>query len=163
MKTVMSACLCACSPNEDVPNPGLPTDMPGNDSDSEVPGVPPQSTVKIKITIGVTSFTATLADNPAAVAFRTLLPLVATMNELNNNEKYYYLPRTLPATPSDIGTIHNGDIMLYGSNCLVLFYKTFPSSCRYTPIGSIDNPSSQETSLGSSNIALKFELINDPL
>lgn len=173
MKTVMStmsacaillsACLCACSPNEDVPNPGPPTDMPGNDSDSEDPGVPPQSTVKMKITIGATSFTATLADNPAADVFRTLLPLVATMGELNDNEKYYYLPRTLPATPPDIGTIHSGDIMLYGSNCLVLFYKTFPSSYQYTRIGSIDNPSALEMSLGSGQITLRFELINNQL
>ena len=127
------------------------------------PGVPPQSTVKMKITIGATSFTATLADNPAAAAFRTLLPLVATMGELNDNEKYYYLSRTLPATPSDIGTIHSGDIMLYGSNCLVLFYKTFPSSYQYTRIGSIDNPSALEISLGSGQITLRFELINNQL
>lgn len=40
----------------------------------------------------------------------------ATMGELNDNEKYHYLPCALPATPSDIGTIHSGDIMLYGSN-----------------------------------------------
>ena len=53
--------------------------------------------------------------------------------------------------------------MLYGSNCLVLFYKTFPSPYRYTPIGSIDNPSARKMFLCSGRIFLKFELTNNQL
>ena len=83
--------------------------------------------------------------------------------QMYDNEKYHYLPCALPATPSDIGTIHSGDIMLYGSNSLVLFYKTFPFPYRYTPIGSIDNPSALEMFLCSGQIFLKFELINNQL
>jgi len=38
------------------------------------------------------------------------------------------------------GTIRTGDILLYGDNTVVVFYETFQSSYRYTPIGRISNP-----------------------
>lgn len=62
------------------------------------------------------------------------------MSELNGNEKYYYFEETLPSNATQIGTIQTGDIMLYGSDCLVLFYDTFSTSYRYTRIGKIDSP-----------------------
>ncbi|WP_425557267.1 cyclophilin-like fold protein [Flavobacterium lindanitolerans] len=34
------------------------------------------------------------------------------MVELNNNEKYFYLPNNLLTSPSSPGTIKNGDLML---------------------------------------------------
>lgn len=43
--------------------------------------------------------------------------------------------------------------MLYGNNCLVVFYKSFDTSYSYTKIGHIDNLSD----LGSRNITIKFE------
>ncbi len=46
--------------------------------------------------------------------------------------------------------------MLYGSDCLVLFYETFNTSYSYTRIGKIDNPSSLKDSVGSGNIKIYF-------
>ena len=43
--------------------------------------------------------------------------------------------------------------MLFGDNCLVIFYKSFDTSYSYTKIGHIDNIDD----LGSSNIIAKFE------
>ena len=54
------------------------------------------------------------------------------MDELNGNEKYYFMPNALPTDPERPGEIHTGDFMLYGSDCLVLFYKNFSSSYSYT-------------------------------
>lgn len=87
---------------------------------------------KMKIKIGDSTFTATLYDNPAATAFKSLLPMTVIMLELNANEKYVDLFGNLPTNPSNPGTIQAGDLMLYGSSTLVLFYKTFPTSYNYT-------------------------------
>lgn len=115
-------------------------------------------TMKLKITVNNTTFTATLQNNETAKAFKDLLPLTLNMAELNDNEKFTELPNNLPTNATNPGTIQNGDLMLYGSNTLVLFYKTFSTSYTYTKIGRIDNPDSLENALGSSNASVKFEL-----
>jgi hypothetical protein len=111
----------------------------------------------INIIIGSKAFTATLADSETGEAFAALLPLTVTMNELNGNEKYHYLSSSLPTAAYQPGSIHAGDLMLYGNNCVVLFYETFNSSYSYTPIGSIDNPSGLAAALGSDNVSVRFE------
>jgi hypothetical protein len=121
-----------------------------------------QENSRIKITISSSTFVATTHDNETARAFISLLPLTVNMTELNGNEKYNYLSGNLPNSPVNPSTINNGDLMLYGSNCIVLFYKTFSTSYSYTQIGAIDNPSGLETALGSGNPTLKFELLTNP-
>lgn len=114
--------------------------------------------MKLKITAGTNVFTATLYDNATATAFKRTLPMTVNMNELNGNEKYFDLPDNLPANASNPGTIQTGDLMLYGSNTLVLFYKSFSTSYRYTKLARIDNPAGLATALGAGNIKVKFEL-----
>lgn len=114
---------------------------------------------KLKIAVGSTVFTATLVDNETVTAFKTMLPLTVSMTELNGNEKYYHLSKNLPANSSNPGKIHSGDLMLFGGNSLVLFYKTFSTSYSYTKLGKIDDPSGLATALGSGNATVSFELI----
>ena len=111
----------------------------------------------INIIVGSKSFTATLADSETGEAFAALLPLTMTMNELNGNEKYHYLSSSLPTAAYQPGTIHAGDLMLYGNNCVVLFYETFNTSYSYTRIGAIDNPSGLAEALGVGNVSVRFE------
>lgn len=111
----------------------------------------------ITISVGGQTFKATLYDNETAEAFKALLPMTITMNELNGNEKYYYLSQSLPTDATRPGTIKNGDLMLYGSSCIVLFYETFSSSYRYTRIGKIDNPSGLADAVGTGNVVITFE------
>ena len=111
----------------------------------------------INIIVGSKTFTATLADSETGEAFAALLPLTVTMKELNGNEKYHYLSTSLPTAAYRPGTIHSGDLMLYGNNCVVLFYETFNTSYSYTRIGAIDNPSGLAAALGSGNVSVRFE------
>ena len=111
----------------------------------------------INIFIGSKTFTATLADSETGEAFAALLPLTVTMNELNGNEKYHYLSSSLPTAAYQPGTIHAGDLMLYGNNCVVLFYETFNSGYSYTRIGALDDPSGLSDALGTSNVSVRFE------
>ena len=114
-------------------------------------------TMKLIITIGTHIFTATLYNNSTAKAFEAKLPMTIKMTELNGNEKYFDLSDHLPTNASNPGTIQTGDLMLYGSNALVLFYKTFSTSYYYTRLGSIENPSGLDAALGSGNATVKFE------
>lgn len=95
---------------------------------------------KMWMTINGHRFDFVLNNNETANAFIQLLPLTLTATELNGNEKYADLPTSLVAHSIRPKMIHAGDIMLYGTNILVVFYKTFRSSYSYTPIGHIKNP-----------------------
>lgn len=117
-----------------------------------------QMSRNITIRVGDRSFAATLEENATARAFAALLPMTVTMNELNGNEKYHYLSENLSTDSYRPGTIRNGDLMLYGSNCVVLFYETFSSSYSYTRIGRLDNPSGLASALGRGNVSVTFEI-----
>ena len=110
------------------------------------------------ITINGQTFLAALCDNETAAALKEKLPLTLDMSELNGNEKYNYLPFSLPTDAGNPGQIHAGDLMLYGSDCLVLFYESFPTSYRYTPIGRINDPSDLADAVGSSGVQVTFAL-----
>ncbi len=139
----------SCDKNDNVMNTGNNTE---NNEDDNMPNG------KIKIKVNSQTFTATLLDNNSAKAFKEMLPVTINMVELNGNEKYYDLPQNLPTNSSNPGTIQNGDLMLYGSRTLVLFYKTFLTSYSYTRLGLIDDPSGLTAALGSGNVTVTFEL-----
>jgi len=117
----------------------------------------PMANGKIKIRVNSQTFSATLLDNTSAKAFKEMLPLTISMTELNGNEKYYDFPNNLPINSSNPGTIKNGDLMLYGSKTLVLFYKSFSTSYSYTKLGTIDDVTGLASALGSGNATVTFE------
>ena len=112
---------------------------------------------KMTIKINSQTFTATLSDNNTTKAFRQMLPLTIHMTELNRNEKYFDLPSSLPAQAVKPGNIKTGDIMLYGSKTLVLFYESFETSYGYTKIGTIDNIENYVAALGTGSVTISFE------
>lgn len=114
--------------------------------------------MKLKITVDTKNFTATLYNNATVTAFKTRLPMTLNMTELNGNEKYFDLPNGLASNASNPGIINAGDLMLYGSNTLVLFYKSFSTSYSYTRLARIESPSGLAAALGSGNPTVKFEL-----
>lgn len=113
---------------------------------------------KVNITIGNKSFTATLYDNATTQAFIELLPITLDMKEMNGNEKFNFMEESMPTEERQPEQITTGDIMLYGSDCLVLFYQTFQTSYRYTSLGYITNPEELRNAVGTGDIAVTFSL-----
>ena len=114
---------------------------------------------EIEIVAGGKTFQAELENNKTARAFLKLLPSTILMEELNGNEKYYYMDQTLPANAKKPGTIEAGDLMLYGDDCLVLFYETFHSNYSYTKIGHIKDVKGLKEALGAGDIEVSFSTV----
>ena len=112
--------------------------------------------MNIKISVGGKTFDAVLEENAAAAEFYKMLPLEIKMNELNGNEKYYRLNKNLPSNDKRAGNISTGDLLLWSSNTVVIFYKTFSSGYSYTRLGKILNPAGLSDAVGGGNVSVKF-------
>jgi hypothetical protein len=143
----MIACLASCDKDN----------LPPNNTEEMTTDNAVKSN-KVRIKIGASTFTATLLDNPTAKAFKALLPLTISMKELNNNEKFFDLPKSLPTNSSVPASIQSGDLMLYGSNTLVLFYKSFSTSYSYSKLGKIEDVNGLVAALGTGNVTVTFEM-----
>jgi hypothetical protein len=108
------------------------------------------------MTVGERRFAITPADTEAGRAFAAMLPLTIDMPDLNSNEKHARLPKALPMATIRPGTIRTGEIMLYGSQTLVVFYLTFNSSYSYTRLGRVGDPTGLEQALGSGTARITF-------
>lgn len=155
----LSSAVSACTSEGLIPEPDSPQrpEAPGGNEHTD----DNDQSMKLTLQVGSVEFSATLADTPAAQAFRRMLPMTLGMHELNRNEKYGDLPGGLPASPGRPGTIRTGDIMLYGSGTLVLFYKTFESAYLYTRIGAIDDPAGLEQALGAGSTNVTFRVASE--
>lgn len=112
--------------------------------------------MRFTVTANGKVFTAAFADNETARAFARLLPAEFAMSELNGNEKYYYLDETLPTDAERVGKIEAGDVMLYGSSCIVIFYESFSTAYSYTRIGKLDDAEGLAETLGSGGVTVAF-------
>ncbi|UTT43468.1 cyclophilin-like fold protein [Exiguobacterium aurantiacum] len=112
---------------------------------------------------GVTSQVETIPvsvrfeDNPTAEALQDRLPLTLSMQDLHQNEKYFYFDEPFPTNPERVGSIRAGDVMLYGDDCLVLFYEDVETSYAYTRIGRVENFTTLAPLLGSGTVELTFQ------
>jgi hypothetical protein len=93
---------------------------------------------KVYININGQKLEVDLENNSTVSAFTKMLPLELSMNDLNGNEKYAYLDNSLPTNTYSPKHIEAGDVMLFGDNCLVIFYESFDTSYSYSKIGHID-------------------------
>lgn len=149
--SVLSSSASSCDNNNAVVNNENNTEnhnTNGNDMEK----------TEIKIKVNSQTFTATLADNKSAQAFKEMLPLTLKMADHLRNEKHTDLSKSLPTNSSNPGTIQNGDLMLFGSRTLVLFYKTFSTSYSYTRLGKVDDATGLASALGSGSVTVTFEL-----
>jgi hypothetical protein len=108
------------------------------------------------MTVGNQRFAIRLADTAAGRAFAAQLPLTLDMRDLNRNEKYAELPQALRATAEPPGTIRSGDLMLFGTDTLVVFYLSFRSSYAYTRLGRVEDPGGLAQALGTQGVRVMF-------
>ena len=127
----------------------------GNTKKAEATATTTQKAGDMKLIIGDKTFTVRLENNETAQALKAQLPLDLEMTELNGNEKYYYYS-TLPTSATRPGTIRAGDIMLFQSNTLVIFYDTFESDYSYTRIGSMTDPDGLAEALGTGDVRVEW-------
>ena len=165
-KQVQSA---AESPGNDAESPG--SDVENLESDAESPGSGSESyegiaeeapnekdeEVTMNVLINGRTYTAILDSGLAASELKNMLPLTLNMRELNGNEKYGDLPEALTQDTFSPGEIHTGDILLWGSDTLVIFYKDFPTQYSYTKIGSIADAEGLSDVVGSGNVEVSFQ------
>ena len=114
--------------------------------------------MKMNIAVNDSSFTATLAENAAVDALVDWMeegPITLELSDYADFEKVGPLGRSLPASDSQT-TTQAGDIVLYQSNQIVLFYGS--NSWNYTRLGSIDDLTGWEDALGSGDVTVTLSL-----
>ena len=109
---------------------------------------------KVYIDINNETFEMDLEDNSTVSALVKMLPLYLSTRDLNGNEKYAYFDKPLPTNTYSPKHIEAGDVMLFGDNCLVIFYESFDTSYSYSKIGRINNM----PSLDDGNISISIRL-----
>lgn len=87
--------------------------------------------------------------------FMGYLPQTLSLNELNGNEVYADLPFQLSVKPQNIDEIRAGDVMVYGNQTLVIFYKDHQTTYRYTKIGEIRELSKLDILINSQEAILE--------
>ena len=145
---------------------GCTADLQENERESDINVIPTEESEEtnsatsemsnMKLTIGEYQFTVILEDNETAGELAKQLPLTLNMSELNGNEKYNYLPFSLPTDAYSPMEIKSGDVMLYGDNCLVVFYESFRSSYRYTKVGHIEDVTDLKEAVGAGGVQMEF-------
>jgi hypothetical protein len=108
----------------------------------------------IKLRVNENTFDVSLFSNETTRRLRSLLPLTIKMKDLHSNEKFFDLPEALPTDAINPKKIKVGDFMLYGSNTLVIFYKSFQTTYSYTKLGQVNDASKLEAALGSGDVTL---------
>ena len=109
----------------------------------------------VVVKVGGKSFAAKVEDTAMGRAFMEKLSLTLDMTELNGNEKYRY-GVSLPTAAQYCDKIEAGDLMLYGSNCLVLFYGT-AGGYSYTRVGKLTSTDGLAEAVGRGAATVTFE------
>ena len=113
--------------------------------------------MKIQVTVNDAQFTATIEDTTAGQELLARLPLTLSMEELHGNEKYSYADGSFGGEAYVPDTIEAGDLMVFGSDCLVLFYETFSNGgWSYTRVGRSDDPSGLADACGPGTATVTF-------
>lgn len=113
--------------------------------------------IPVTLTVDGKKFAAKFYDNPTARELVKKMPMTLSMKELNGNEKYYYFDSEFPTEEISPKQIQAGDIKMYGSDCLVTFYKAHATSYQYTSVGYVEDASGFAEAVGNGNVKITFQ------
>jgi hypothetical protein len=113
--------------------------------------------MKIRLTVGDRSISATLVDSPTSRDFLSMLPLTITLEDYAVTEKIAYLDRRLSQEGAPAGVDPSaGDITYYAPwGNLALFYRDFGYAKGLIKIGSIDDGMEVFTVPGSVTVTIE--------
>lgn len=112
----------------------------------------------MRVQIGEYTFTAALEDNAATEALTGMMeegPVTVNMRDYAGFEKVGSLETSLPSSDRQT-TTQAGDIVLYQSNQIVMFYGS--NSWSYTRLARVEDLTGWEKALGSGNVTVTFSL-----
>jgi hypothetical protein len=120
-----------------------------------------ETPMQILVTVNDVQFTATIEDTAAGQELLARLPLTLQMEELHGNEKYCYTGESFGGEQEVPETIETGDLMVFGSDCVVLFYETFSNGgWSYARVGKIDDTAGLAEACGSGAAAVAFAALS---
>lgn len=125
----------------------------------EEPETPGETSMKVNISVGDRTITATMEDNAAGRDFLSRLPLEVTLNDYNNTtEKIFYPDPALTTEGVARGCAPtSGDITIYAPwGNVAIFCKNWSHSNDLIKIGRIDGNGIEALNIGG-DIAVKFE------
>lgn len=117
-----------------------------------------EKNMKMIVSVNEKKFTAVIEETSAAEAFIEMMrkePVTVEMHDYAGFEKVGSLGRTLPSDDAETGTVP-GDIVLYESSQIVMFYGT--NRWSYTRIARIENLAGWQQALGSGDVTAVFTL-----
>lgn len=130
--------LAACSTNTTDDDTGAPS--PSTAPTSPLPPRILDTTASrdavgttVRFTAGDTSIHVTMADNPAAQDFLSMLPLTLEFEDFAGNEKISYLPRELDHEETEGSILNQGDFLYYIPWGNVGFWYPNPAPTPTTP------------------------------
>lgn len=165
---LLSFGLAGCSTSEQMAESGTVSELheDGQERDSAQPTESDttgkeETPMQIQVLVNDTPFTATIEDTAAGQELLARLPLTLSMEELHGNEKYCYTGESFGGETYVPDTIEAGDLMVFGSDCLVLFYETFSNGgWSYARVGKVDDPSGLADACGSGTSTVTFSPIS---
>lgn len=95
-------------------------------------------------------------DNKTTRELIQNLPVSIVMNDLNGNEKYYYFDQSFTTNSERVENIRAGDLLLFGDNCLVIFYEDYSTNYAYTRLGYIVDNNHLDKIFNEGNIEIKL-------
>lgn len=145
--------LCGCGQTTDTETTTEETTGITQSTDNKPEG-------EISMSIDDTDVTVVWEDNESVTALKEFIadkPLVIDASAYGGFEQVGSLGTTLPSNDEQIQT-KAGDIMLYSSDQIVVFFGT--NSWSYTPLGRITDKSDQELEdlLKGDNVKIKLEM-----
>ena len=95
----------------------------------------------------------------ACLVIFVFVPIYSQKEDTNANPpviSYYEGDETLPTKEYKPEHIEAGDVMLYGDNTIVIFYKSFDTEFSYTRLGKIKGGENLETMMQGEKVTVEF-------